>query len=316
MAVLTAVAGPATEIFLINKLGLYHYSHATWAGIPTWIPSVYFCGSPAVDNLGRKVKAVLERNQTTDASWHKSNLPCTMCTMDTVYEALNSEQACILLICCYRSPGKQPCTHTGGHYYPSTWQRQCKKLCACFWHRHVICHAMTHTQSNIEFVCDCLCDCHSCTGTLERPVVQTPKNCLQPWDKTFLTWKYCTALCWTLDTLHHKVHCYKSTLHTHTHIKAVQLSSQINWGWPQHLWPLCRDAWSHDILQWCLKSWHKIGGQQQSDVTSAHRCQVCSAATAIQSCWILSTTTHKDSNPDTACAAYISVLLTVKWNLT
>lgn len=68
MAVLTAVAGPATEMFLINKLGLYHYSHATWAGIPTWIPSVYFCGSPAVGNLGRKVKAVLERNQTTDAS--------------------------------------------------------------------------------------------------------------------------------------------------------------------------------------------------------------------------------------------------------
>ena len=68
MAVLTAVAGPATEVFLINKLGLYHYSHATWAGIPTWIPSVYFCGSPAVGNLGRKVKAMLERNQTADAS--------------------------------------------------------------------------------------------------------------------------------------------------------------------------------------------------------------------------------------------------------
>jgi hypothetical protein len=68
MAVLTAVAGPATEVVLINKLGLYHYSHATQAGIPTWIPSVYFCGSPAVGNLGRKVKAVLERNQTADAS--------------------------------------------------------------------------------------------------------------------------------------------------------------------------------------------------------------------------------------------------------
>lgn len=68
MALLTAVAGPATEIFLINKLGLYHYNHATWVGIPTWIPWVYFCGSPAVGNLGRKVKAVLERNQTTDAS--------------------------------------------------------------------------------------------------------------------------------------------------------------------------------------------------------------------------------------------------------
>ena len=61
MASLTAVAGPLTEIALINKLSLYQYSHPAWAGIPTWIPWVYFCGSPAVGNLGRKVKAALSR---------------------------------------------------------------------------------------------------------------------------------------------------------------------------------------------------------------------------------------------------------------
>ena len=59
MALVTAIAGPVTEIVLINKLGLYHYSHPTWWGIPTWIPWVYFCGSAAVGNLGRKVEAVL-----------------------------------------------------------------------------------------------------------------------------------------------------------------------------------------------------------------------------------------------------------------
>ena len=59
MASLTAVAGPAVEVFLISRFGLYHYTHPALWGIPTWIPWVYFCGSPAVGNLGRKIKADL-----------------------------------------------------------------------------------------------------------------------------------------------------------------------------------------------------------------------------------------------------------------
>ncbi|KAK3274050.1 hypothetical protein CYMTET_17747 [Cymbomonas tetramitiformis] len=59
MACLTAVGGPLIEIFLINQLGLYHYAHADFAGIPAWIPWVYFCGSPAVGNLGRRCRAEL-----------------------------------------------------------------------------------------------------------------------------------------------------------------------------------------------------------------------------------------------------------------
>jgi hypothetical protein len=48
MAVLTAAAGPIMEIFLINYLHLYHYTHPDVFGIPTWIPWVYFGGAPAV----------------------------------------------------------------------------------------------------------------------------------------------------------------------------------------------------------------------------------------------------------------------------
>lgn len=59
MATLTALAGPAAEVVLINKFGLYHYSHPVVWGIPTWIPWVYFCGSPAVGNLGRKISSKL-----------------------------------------------------------------------------------------------------------------------------------------------------------------------------------------------------------------------------------------------------------------
>eukprot|EP00882_Tetradesmus_deserticola_P029199 GHRQ01032658.1.p1 GENE.GHRQ01032658.1~~GHRQ01032658.1.p1 ORF type:complete len:121 (+),score=21.84 GHRQ01032658.1:92-454(+) len=55
MAALTAVCGPAVEMFLVNVLGLYHYSHPAVLGVPTWIPWVYFCGGPAVGNLGRRV---------------------------------------------------------------------------------------------------------------------------------------------------------------------------------------------------------------------------------------------------------------------
>ncbi|WIA14256.1 hypothetical protein OEZ85_002792 [Tetradesmus obliquus] len=55
MAALTAVCGPAVEMLLINVLQLYHYSHPVVLGVPTWIPWVYFCGGPAVGNLGRRV---------------------------------------------------------------------------------------------------------------------------------------------------------------------------------------------------------------------------------------------------------------------
>ena len=56
MASLTAVAGPAAEIVLINYGHLYAYSHSDVFGIPTWIPWVYFCGGPAVGNLSRQIR--------------------------------------------------------------------------------------------------------------------------------------------------------------------------------------------------------------------------------------------------------------------
>jgi len=56
MASLTAVAGPAAEILLINFGHLYAYSHSDLFGIPTWIPWVYFCGGPAVGNLSRQTR--------------------------------------------------------------------------------------------------------------------------------------------------------------------------------------------------------------------------------------------------------------------
>lgn len=54
MACLTAVCGPVIEIILINGFHLYAYSQPDIFGIPLWIPWVYFCGAPAVGNLGRK----------------------------------------------------------------------------------------------------------------------------------------------------------------------------------------------------------------------------------------------------------------------
>lgn len=60
MAALTAVCGPAVEMLLINVLQLYHYSHPVVLGVPTWIPWVYFCGGPAVGNLGRRVWSQLK----------------------------------------------------------------------------------------------------------------------------------------------------------------------------------------------------------------------------------------------------------------
>ena len=59
MALLTAFVGPVVEIGLI-KAHLYAYTHPDVAGIPLWIPQVYFAGAPAVGALGRQVLAVLE----------------------------------------------------------------------------------------------------------------------------------------------------------------------------------------------------------------------------------------------------------------
>lgn len=59
MALLTAAAGPAVEVALINLGHLYAYAHPAVAGVPTWIPWVYLCGSAAVGNLGRRVSADL-----------------------------------------------------------------------------------------------------------------------------------------------------------------------------------------------------------------------------------------------------------------
>jgi hypothetical protein len=61
MAVLTAVAGPAVEIGLINIFHLYTYSAPDFLGIPSWIPWVYATGSPAVGALGRQCLSVLEK---------------------------------------------------------------------------------------------------------------------------------------------------------------------------------------------------------------------------------------------------------------
>lgn len=58
----TALGGPAIEIFLIRGLGLYSYAHPTVLGcIPSWIPWVYFAGGPAVGLLGLQVWAQLKQ---------------------------------------------------------------------------------------------------------------------------------------------------------------------------------------------------------------------------------------------------------------
>jgi hypothetical protein len=59
MACLTAAAGPLVEVGLIQGLHLYQYSHPAVAGVPTWIPWVYFAGGPAVGSLGRRVSSSL-----------------------------------------------------------------------------------------------------------------------------------------------------------------------------------------------------------------------------------------------------------------
>lgn len=53
LAFLTAIAGPAAEIFLVNGPRLYTYTHADALGVASWIPAVYFLGASAVGNLAR-----------------------------------------------------------------------------------------------------------------------------------------------------------------------------------------------------------------------------------------------------------------------
>lgn len=60
MALLCAAVGPVVEIGLINVGHLYAYTHPDVAGIPLWIPQVYFAGAPAVGALGRQVLFELE----------------------------------------------------------------------------------------------------------------------------------------------------------------------------------------------------------------------------------------------------------------
>lgn len=64
MAGLTAVAGPAVEMALINILHLYSYTHPVFLGTPSWIAWVYACGGPAVGNLGRKVSSTLLKRRS------------------------------------------------------------------------------------------------------------------------------------------------------------------------------------------------------------------------------------------------------------
>jgi hypothetical protein len=61
MAVTTAVAGPVTEICIINITHLYSYTSPDFFGIPSWIVWVYFGGSPAVGLLSRFVRAEIRK---------------------------------------------------------------------------------------------------------------------------------------------------------------------------------------------------------------------------------------------------------------
>ena len=58
LAIATAIAGPVAEIFLINIIHLYSYTHADVLGICSWIPSIYFLGGSAVGNLARKIYSI------------------------------------------------------------------------------------------------------------------------------------------------------------------------------------------------------------------------------------------------------------------
>ncbi|CEL98020.1 unnamed protein product [Vitrella brassicaformis CCMP3155] len=55
MSFATAAGGPLIEVGLVNWTDLYAYSRPDVLGVPVWLPLVYFCGGPAVGNLGRAV---------------------------------------------------------------------------------------------------------------------------------------------------------------------------------------------------------------------------------------------------------------------
>lgn len=58
LALLCAVAAPASELVLMANFELWHYPHgelytAIAGGIPKWVPFCYFFYVPAVSNLAR-----------------------------------------------------------------------------------------------------------------------------------------------------------------------------------------------------------------------------------------------------------------------
>lgn len=57
MGLLTAIAGPAIEMALINLGHLYSYSQPEFGGIPLFVIPVYFAGGSAVGNLALAVAA-------------------------------------------------------------------------------------------------------------------------------------------------------------------------------------------------------------------------------------------------------------------
>jgi len=97
MAALTAVAGPVTEMTLINVLHLYHYTQPTFNGVPTWIPWVYFAGSPAVGSLCRAVRARIRRERVQQeqalAAVTQRSLPGTTVTSQFTSAAAAAKMA-------------------------------------------------------------------------------------------------------------------------------------------------------------------------------------------------------------------------------
>lgn len=67
MGALTAVAGPAVEVSLINVGHLYTYCSPEFLGVPLFIAPVYFAGGPAVGNLARALDAM-----ETEGSEHEN----------------------------------------------------------------------------------------------------------------------------------------------------------------------------------------------------------------------------------------------------
>lgn len=58
VAVSTALLGPALELWLIDALHAYHYTHPeAWCHVPLWIGPVYAGGSLAVQQLARCIAA-------------------------------------------------------------------------------------------------------------------------------------------------------------------------------------------------------------------------------------------------------------------